>query len=175
VSDPARPFDSGRVRPLVTALDALRRRIDHDLFDAAIFSLDAVVADLGYGDLRALPGSVAWIDRLRGEGKRIGVTAAGERAAAALELAGIADRVDVVVTGNGPSERVACALRELAVAPDRAVIAAPSTEDLQAARADGVELTIGVARGPAKPEDLRRAGAVTIVADLQELLGPTAA
>jgi beta-phosphoglucomutase-like phosphatase (HAD superfamily) len=51
------------------------------------------------GDVRPLPGSIAWIDRLRSERKRIGVLASGERVAAALELAGIDDRFDVVVTG----------------------------------------------------------------------------
>jgi phosphoglycolate phosphatase-like HAD superfamily hydrolase len=48
-------------------------------------------------------------------------------------------------------------------------------DELAAARAEGVELVIGIARGSAGPEQLRRAGAVTILADLQELLGPTAA
>jgi phosphoglycolate phosphatase-like HAD superfamily hydrolase len=36
-----------------------------------------------------------------------------------------------------------------------------------------VTLTIGVARGKASPEELRRAGADAIVADLQELLRVT--
>jgi beta-phosphoglucomutase-like phosphatase (HAD superfamily) len=175
VSEPQRPFDSARVRPLVTALDPLRRRIDYARFDAAIFSLDAVAADLGYGDVRPLPGSVAWIDRLRREGKRIAVVAAGERASAALELAGIADRVDVVASAPRASERIAGALRELGVAPARAIVVGAAPEELGAARGEGVELAIGVVRGPAAPEALRRAGAVTIVADLQELLGPAAA
>jgi hypothetical protein len=39
-----------------TVLDMLRTRIDHDAFDVAIFSLEAVAADLGYGDVRPLPG-----------------------------------------------------------------------------------------------------------------------
>jgi phosphoglycolate phosphatase-like HAD superfamily hydrolase len=34
-----------------------------------------------------------------------------------------------------------------------------------------VDLAIGVARGGATPDQLRRAGAATVVADLQELLG----
>jgi hypothetical protein len=38
----------------------LRRRIDHDAFDAAILALEAVAADLGYGDVRPLPGTVTW-------------------------------------------------------------------------------------------------------------------
>jgi beta-phosphoglucomutase-like phosphatase (HAD superfamily) len=137
VSDAAQPFDSGRPRPIVTVLDTLRRQIDHEAFDAAVFSLDAVAADLGYGDVRPLPGAIAWIDRLRRDDKRIAVAAAVERAEAALELAGIADRIDVVVTGSHAAARLAR----------------------------------GVARGEATPDRLRRAGAVTVVADLQELLG----
>jgi beta-phosphoglucomutase-like phosphatase (HAD superfamily) len=164
------PFDSGRPRPIVTALDMLRRQIDHDDFDAAVFSLDAVAADLGYGDVRALPGAVAWIDRLRGEDKRIALAAAAERAQAALEIAGIADRFDVVVTGSPASARVARALEDLDVPADRAVVVGVDPAELNAARAAGVELAIGIARGAASPEDLRRAGAIAVVADLQELL-----
>ncbi len=164
------PFDSGRPRPIVTALDMLRRQIDHDDFDAAVFSLDAVAADLGYGDVRALPGAVAWIDRLRAEDKRIALAAAAERAQAALEIAGIADRFDVVVTGSPASARVARALEDLDVPADRAVVVGVDPAELNAARAAGVELAIGIARGAASPEDLRRAGAIAVVADLQELL-----
>lgn len=168
-----RPFDSGRPRAIVTALDAVRARIDHDAFDAGVFALRAVAADLGYGDIRPLPGSVAWIDRLRHEGKRIAVTGGAERTGAALELAGIADRIDVVVTGPVADIRVARALDELGVEPDRALVVGVEAHELEAARAAGVELVIGIARGDATPEQLRRAGAVTVVADLQELLGPT--
>jgi AHBA synthesis associated protein len=164
------PFDSGRPRPIVTALDMLRRQIDHDDFDAAVFSLDAVAADLGFGDVRALPGAVAWIDRLRAEDKRIALAAAAERAQAALEIAGIADRFDVVVTGSPASARVVRALEDLDVPADRAVVVGIDPAELDAARAAGVELAIGIARGPASPEDLRRAGAIAVVADLQELL-----
>jgi beta-phosphoglucomutase-like phosphatase (HAD superfamily) len=171
VSDPAQPFDSGRPRPIVTVLDTLRRQIDHEAFDAAVFSLDAVAADLGYGDVRPLPGAIAWIDRLRRDGKRIAVAAGAERAEAALELAGIADRIDVVVTGSHAAGRLARALDELGVAADRAVVVSVDPGELEAARAAGVDLAIGVARGGATPDQLRRAGAATVVADLQELLG----
>jgi len=153
-------------------LDVLRKRIDHDTFDAAIFSLEAVAADLGYGDVRSLPGSIAWIDRLRSESKRIGVLASGERVAAALELAGIADRFDVVVTGSHLEQLVAGALDQLNVEADRAVVVGVEPSALEAARAAGVVLAIGVARGNCSPEQLRRAGADAVVADLQELLGP---
>jgi beta-phosphoglucomutase-like phosphatase (HAD superfamily) len=171
MSDAAQPFDSGRPRPIVTALDTLRHRIDLDTIDAAVFSLDAVAADLGYGDVRPLPGAVAWIDKLRDAEKRIAVAAGVERAEAALDLAGLADRVDVVVTGSRAAGRLARALEDAGVDPERAVVVSCDPVDLETARAAGVELAIGVARGEASPERLRRAGAVTVVADLSELLG----
>jgi beta-phosphoglucomutase-like phosphatase (HAD superfamily) len=173
VTRPEQPFDTGRARPIVTSLDVMRPRIDHDDFDAAIFSLTAIAADLGYGDIRVLPGSIAWIDRLRAERKRIGVTAEGERVSVALELARIADRVDVVVSGSTPGPRVAQALEQLAVDPGRAAAISVDSEDVAAARAGGVELVIAVARGGDSPERLRRAGATMVVADLQELVGVT--
>ena len=173
MSDSDHQPDSGRPRPVPTVLDVLRTRIDHDAFDAAIFSLEAVAADLGYGDVRPLPGSIAWIDRLRSEGKRIAVLASGERVAAALELAGIADRFDVIVTGSHVEQLVAGALDQLDVQADRAVVVGVEPSDLEAARAAGAVLAIGIARGKSTPEQLRRAGADTVVADLQELLGPT--
>jgi beta-phosphoglucomutase-like phosphatase (HAD superfamily) len=165
--------DSGRHRPVTTVLDVLRKRIDHDTFDLAIFSLDAVAADLGYGDVRALGGSIAWIDRLRDEGKKIAVQASGERAEAALELAGIADRFDLVVAGLPPKQGVLSALEEFDVVPERALLVGVDPNELEAARAAGVRLVIGVARGSATPEQLRRGGADAVVADLQELLRPT--
>ena len=117
-----------RPRPVPTVLDMLRTRIDHDAFDAASSRSTRVAADLGYGDVRALPGSIAWIDRLREEGKRIARPASGERAEAALELAGIADRFDVVVSGlRAPSRASSRALEELDVAPDRAAASSAST------------------------------------------------
>jgi beta-phosphoglucomutase-like phosphatase (HAD superfamily) len=117
---------------IVTALDVLRRQIDHDDFDAAIFALDAVAADLGYGDVRPRPGAIAWIDRLRGDDKRIGVASATERAEAALDLAGIADRFDVVVSGSGAAQRRRRALEDLDVDAGRAVVVADLRELLGA-------------------------------------------
>jgi beta-phosphoglucomutase-like phosphatase (HAD superfamily) len=165
-------MSDSRPRPVTTVLDLLRKRIDHDTFDAAIFSLDAVAADLGYGDVRALGGSIAWIGRLRDEGKKIAVVASGERARAALDLAGIEDRFDVVVSGQPPKQGIVSALEELGVTPDRALLAGVDPSELEAARAAGIRLLIGVARGNATPEQLRRASADAIVADLQELLRP---
>jgi beta-phosphoglucomutase-like phosphatase (HAD superfamily) len=116
-----------------------------------VLALDAVVADLGYGDVRALPGSVAWIDRLRGEGKRIAVIAGDERASTALDLAGVDDRIDVVVTGWNAQRRLVRALEELGVEPGRVIVMGVDPQDIEAARAAEVELAIGVARSDATP------------------------
>jgi len=164
---------AARARPIRSVLELLRARIDHDEFDAALFSLEAVVADLGYGDLRPLIGSLAWIDRLREEGKSIGLVYRGESAQAALEIAGIADRFDVVGSGPASEATLRAALGDLGVAPERTVLVATTPEALTAARDAGFYLPIAVARGASSPEALRHGGAALVVADLQELLGPT--
>jgi beta-phosphoglucomutase-like phosphatase (HAD superfamily) len=173
MSDREHPFDSGRPRPLVTVLDTLCARIDHDGFDAAIFSLECVAADLGYGDIRPLPGAIAWIDELRAEGKKIALVFSGESAAPALELAGIGDRFDLVTSGPRVAGTLRRILDELDVAPERAVMVDVAPRGIAAAEEAGVRLAIAVARGTASPEQLRQSGADTVVADLQELLGPT--
>src|SRR6201986_5692206 len=96
---PDSPFEGGRPRPIATVPDALRARIDAERFDGVVLWLEAVAADLGYGDVRPLPGAVAWIRELRGADKKVALAASGESARAALELAGVADLFDVIVTG----------------------------------------------------------------------------
>jgi HAD superfamily hydrolase (TIGR01509 family) len=173
MSEHEHPFDSGRPRPVVTVLDTLRARIDHDSFDAAIFSLECVAADLGYGDIRPLPGAIAFIDELRTEGKKIGLLFSGESAKSALELAGIGDRFDVVTSGRRVSGTLRRILDDLGVAPDRAILVDVAPRGIAAAGEAGLRLAIAVARGSASPEQLRQSGADTVVADLQELLGAT--
>jgi beta-phosphoglucomutase-like phosphatase (HAD superfamily) len=168
---PDNPFDSGRPRPIATVLDALRARVDAERFDAAVLSLESVVADLGYGDVRPLPGAVAWIRELRGAGKKIGLAASGERALAALELAGVADLFDAVVTGPRNRATLTEVATELGIDTDDAIFVDVAPAGIQAGRESGFDLLIGVARNLGTPEDLRQAGADMVVADLQELLG----
>jgi len=169
----AAPFERSRPRGVPTVLDTLRARIDHDAFDAVTFSLESVAADLGYGDVRPLPGAIAWIDRLRDEGKRIALFAGGERAPQALQLAGIADRFDAIVAGPRAASTIARALDEVGVSPERSVVVDVVPAGIAAGRELGAPITIAVARGRASPAELRDAGASTVVADLQELLGPS--
>jgi beta-phosphoglucomutase-like phosphatase (HAD superfamily) len=148
----------------------LRTEIDHEAFDAVLFSLDTVAADLGYGDIRPLPGAIAWIEQLRERGKRIGSFATGERASAALDLAGIAELFDEITIGTRTVPALLAAIDELGSEPERTIVVAATASGVAAAREAGAGLVIAVARGLSSPEELRQAGAHTVVADLQELL-----
>jgi beta-phosphoglucomutase-like phosphatase (HAD superfamily) len=168
---PDNPFEGGRPRPIATVLDALRARVDAERFDGLVVWLEAVAADLGYGDVRPLPGAVAWIEELRGAEKKVALCASGERARAAVELAGVADLFDATVTGPRNPATLAEAAEELGIAADDAILVDVAPAGIQAGREAGFDLLIGVARNFGTPEDLRQAGADMVVADLQELLG----
>ena len=168
---PDNPFDGGKPRPIATVLDGLRARIDHERFDAVVVWLEAVAADLGYGDVRPLPGAIAWIRELRAADKKIALAASGERARAAVELAGVADLFDAIVTGPRNSGTVARATEELEIEPTDAILVDVAPAGIQGGKQAGFDLLIGVARNLGTPEDLRQAGADMVVADLQELLG----
>jgi alpha,alpha-trehalase len=168
---PDNPFDSGKPRPIATVLDGLRARVDAERFDAAVVSLEAVAADLGYGDVRPLPGAVAWIRELREAGKKIGLAGSGERARAAIELAGVTELFDAVATGPRNIGTLAEVCSELGVDTDEAILVDVAPAGIKAGREAGFDLLIGVARNLGTPEELRQAGADMVVADLQELLG----
>jgi beta-phosphoglucomutase-like phosphatase (HAD superfamily) len=165
-------FDTARPRPVPTVLDQLRTKLDLDAYDLAVFWLDTVVRDLGYGDVRALPGAVAWIDKLRGDGKKTAVASSGTRAETALELAGIADRFDLIIPAVRGAAAYSGAFESCDVEPARALAVEADPGRVQAARDAGIRLVIGVAGDGRAAEDLRRAGVDVVVADLQELLGP---
>ena len=168
---PDSPFDGGKPRPIATVLDALRARIDAERFDAVVVWLEAVAADLGYGDVRPLPGAVAWIRELRGADKKVALCASGERARAALELAGVANLFDATISGPRNTGTLAQASEELGTPAEDSILVDVAPAGIQAGREAGFDLLIGVARNLGTPEDLRQAGADLVVADLQELLG----
>jgi beta-phosphoglucomutase-like phosphatase (HAD superfamily) len=130
-----------------------------------------VAAGVGYGDVRPLPGAVAWIRELHAADKKVALGASGERARAALELAGVADLFDVIVTGPRNTGTLAEATAELGVEPSAAILVDVAPAGILAGREAGFDLLVGVARNLGIPEDLRQAGADMVVADLQELLG----
>jgi beta-phosphoglucomutase-like phosphatase (HAD superfamily) len=167
MSDPA---SRSRARPVTTVLDVLRVQIELDAFDAVLLDLETVAADLGYGDIRALPGSVAWLEQLRGHDKRIGLFAAGDRANAALELAGIAGLFDEITIGTRTVPALLAAIDALGSAPERTIVVTATAAGVAGAREAGAGIVVALARGISSPEDLRQAGAHTVVADLQELV-----
>ncbi len=168
---PDNPFDGGKPRPIATVLDALRARLDADRFDSIVIWLETVAADLGYGDVRPLPGAVAWLEEMRGAGKKVVLAASGERARAALALADLEDRFDAIVDGPRTAATVDRAIEALDGDPETTILVDLSPAGIRAGRQANVHMTIAVARGHATPDDLREAGADIVVADLQELLG----
>jgi beta-phosphoglucomutase-like phosphatase (HAD superfamily) len=126
---------------------------------------------VGYGDVRPLPGAVAWIRELRAAGKKIALAGSGERARAAVELAGVADLFDAIVTGPCNPGTLAEVTAALGVEASDAILVDVAPAGIQAGRASQFDLLVGVARNLGTPEDLRQAGADMVVADLQELLG----
>lgn len=157
----------------ITVLDVLRPRIAPDAFDAVVFGLESVAADLGYGDVRPLPGSVAWIDRLREGNKRIALVASNLHAGRALELAGIDERFDDIVHVRGGPDTLRRALEDAGVSPERAIGVSNRPEGIADGSAAGIAHMIGLARDNANAERMRQSGATAVVADLQELLALT--
>ena len=145
-----------RPRPIATALDTLRPHIDHDAFDAAVLSLDAVIADLGYGDVRALPGSVAWIDRLRARASG----SPSSPATSAPRPRSISPGSTIASTSWSPARPRRLArtggARRRARPRDRHRASTRRTSKPRAPRTSSWRSVL--ARGAATPEHLRRAG-----------------
>jgi beta-phosphoglucomutase-like phosphatase (HAD superfamily) len=162
--------NAGRRRPVTTVLDMLRVEIDIDSFDVALCGLESVAVDLGYGDVRPLPGSVAWLRKMHESDKRLGLLGTSARTAAALELAGIEDLFDNVTIGARTGATLHQALEEMEVEPERAMVVTATASGVAAAREAKIPIVVAAARGLSSPEELRQAGASTVVADLQELI-----
>ncbi len=124
-------------------------------------------------------GSVAWVRRLRRLGLRTAVVSASKNCARVLEAAGIAGlfdtRVDGVVAGElelrgkpAPDTFLEAA-QQLGVDPKRAVVVEDAVSGVEAGRAGGFGLVIGVDR-TGDPTALHDAGADFVLADLGELV-----
>ena len=122
--------------------------------------------------------SVALIRGLRSMGRRVAVVTSSKNCDAVLEAAGIQDLFDARVDGNVATEKKLAgkpapetyeeAARMLGVPPERSVVIEDAISGVQAGRAGGFGLVIGVARGD-DPEILRESGADIVVRDLVEL------
>lgn len=131
--------------------------------------------------VEVFPGSAAWVRQLRESGIRTAVVSSSVNCQRVLQAGGIEEQFDVRVDGavaaelglpGKPSpEMFLTAARELAVAPERAVVVEDAISGVQAGKAGGFGLVIGVARA-GEAEALRQAGADLVVADLAELVQP---
>ena len=133
---------------------------------------------LRFRGVQVFGSSVALIRGLRSMGRRVAVVTSSKNCDAVLEAAGIQDLFDARVDGNVSTEKKLAgkpapetyeeAARMLGVSPERAVVIEDAISGVQAGRAGGFGLVIGVARGD-DPEVLRESGADIVVRDLVEL------
>ena len=131
------------------------------------------------GMVEAYEGSVAWVRHLRKEGMKMAVVSSSHNCEAVLKAAKIADlfelRVDGEVAdqlhlaGKPAPDTFLTAAKQLGVEPTRAVVVEDALSGVQAGRAGGFGLVIGVARHD-NAEELKQNGADIVVTDLGEIL-----
>jgi beta-phosphoglucomutase family hydrolase len=141
----------------------------------AFFS--AVLAEDG---VEAYGGSVQLLDYLDARGVKVAVVSSSRNAPPVLEASGLAPRFEVVVDGNVATEHhlpgkpapdtFLHAAERLGVPVERAVVFEDALSGVEAGRAGGFGLVVGVDRGVGA-DRLTDAGADLVVADLAELVG----
>jgi alpha,alpha-trehalase len=124
--------------------------------------------------------SIAWLRELRGAGYATAVVSASKNCERVLRAVGIAElfdaRVDGVVAGElglpgkPKPDTFLEGARRIGVEPARAIVVEDAVSGVQAGRAGGFGLVIGVDR-TGEPDALREGGADLVVADLGELRG----
>jgi beta-phosphoglucomutase family hydrolase len=129
--------------------------------------------------VKPYPASVALLDDLARRGTKVAVVSSSRNATAVLAAAGLADRFSIVVDGQVAAARglpgkpapdtFTHAADQLGVPPSRAVVFEDALSGVQAGRAGGFGLVIGVDRGTGE-EALRANGADVVVHELDELI-----
>ncbi|MDJ0787989.1 MAG: beta-phosphoglucomutase family hydrolase [Myxococcota bacterium] len=129
--------------------------------------------------IQVYQGSVELVRRARKAGQKTALVSSSANARSVLEAAGIEDLFDVRVDGRVAAERALPgkpapdtfleAARELGVAPEKAAVIEDAVAGVQAGRAGGFGLVLGVARHD-DTELLASNGADVVVSDLSELL-----
>lgn len=124
-------------------------------------------------------GSIALVDHLDTLGISMAIVSSSKNATTVLQAAGLSSRFPVVVDGvtaakHGYPGKPApdgflFAAKQLGVEPARAVVVEDALVGVEAGRAGGFGLVVGVDRG-AGSDALRRHGAQIVVEDLAELV-----
>jgi beta-phosphoglucomutase family hydrolase len=141
---------------------------------------DALVkAALDQGEVESYPGSVAFVRRLREQGIRTAVVSSSNNCEQVLRAVGLRDlfeaRVDGLIAselhlpGKPEPDTFLKAAELLGVRPARAVVVEDAIAGVQAGRAGGFGLVVGVDRD-GRGDALRTHGADVVVTDLGELL-----
>ncbi|WP_051581776.1 HAD-IA family hydrolase [Pseudonocardia acaciae] len=134
-------------------------------YDAVIFDLDGVIADLGSADgPRVLPGAAALTRRLKRSGIALGLVTGARDTATLLRAEGLDQTFDAVVDRAAFPE----AARRLGVAPERTAVVEDSAAGIAEARRLGFGLVVGIDRVTAR-DDLESAGADFVLSDVAEL------
>lgn len=134
---------------------------------------------LGEEGVDAYPGSLAFLDHLAGLGVAAGVVSSSANAVAVLDAAGLSERFAAVVDGRearrlalegkpAPDTFLEGAVR-LGLAPAEVVVVEDAVSGVEAGRAGGFGLVVGVDR-EGDPGRLEAAGADLVVDDLADLL-----
>ena len=140
---------------------------------------DLVLRLLRDGGVEVYEGSVRYVQAVRDAGLRTAVVSSSANTAEVLDAAGISHlfdaRIDGVVAAErhlagkpGPDTFLAGAAA-LGVGPDRAAVFEDALAGVEAGRAGGFALVVGVDR-VGQADELRRHGADVVVGDLSELL-----
>ncbi len=138
--------------------------------------LHALMRELG---VRAFPGALRYLRAVRDAGKRTAVVSSSRNCGEVLAAAGIADLFDARIDGVVAAERhlagkpapdtFLAAARALAVAPAEAAVFEDALAGVEAGRAGGFGLVVGVDR-VGQAVELRRHGADVVVAHVADLL-----
>ncbi|MFZ2177367.1 MAG: trehalose-phosphatase [Rhodococcus sp. (in: high G+C Gram-positive bacteria)] len=142
--------------------------IDLRRYDAVVFDLDAVIADINDGTAPTAPtlydSTVALVRHLRSAGVGTAAFSSGPGVSAALDAPELGELFPVRVPDGTPLD----AARRLVTLPSRAVVVTATEAGAAAARSDGFALVIGVERA-GSADRLRRAGADVVVADSADI------
>ena len=140
---------------------------------------ELVLAKLAAGGVQVYPGSVRYIRSVREKGISTAIVSSSANTKQVLDSANLSGLFDVRVDGLVASERglhgkpapdtFLAAAAEIGVAADRAVVFEDALAGVEAGRAGGFALVVGVDR-VGQTAELRKHGADIVVRDLAELL-----
>jgi len=143
---------------------------------------DLVLRVLREGGVEVYEDSVRYVEAVRDAGLKTAVVSSSANTAEVLEAAGIshlfAARIDGIVAaerhlaGKPAPDTFLAGAAALGVGPDAAAVFEDALAGVEAGRAGGFALVVGVDR-VGQADELRRHGADVVVADLSELLEDT--